>query len=135
MGSEKHTVSGFSQGPDLAHNLALVTEVKAGRRLIEDDKLWFLRQCARQQNQLSFTAGDHGVGAVCQSCNAEAFKRSLRYSAVARARPAKKAPVRCASHEHHCFNGEGKGADVHLRHISDETCALTDRIAVERLVA
>jgi hypothetical protein len=43
--------------------------------------------------------------------------------------------VRRAAHQHDGFNGEGKGADMDLRHISYDARSFADLVITERLVA
>src|SRR5262245_46295213 len=134
MSREKHPMSGLCQRTDLTHDLALIAEVQTGGGLIEDDELRFLRQRAREQNQLPFTAGNHGVGTARESPDTESLKRSLCHNTVLCARPAEKTSVRGAAHQDHRYHREGKSTDVHLWHISDDACALPNGIVLERSV-
>src|SRR5215831_18640600 len=132
MGGEKHAVPGFCQSTDLAHNFALVAEVKASGRFIEHDELRFLRQRACEQNQLAFATGDHGVGTICESIDAETLERSVRHNTILRTRPTEKASVCRAAHQQNRVHREGKSTDVHLWNISDDARPLADRIIVQR---
>src|SRR5262245_45848071 len=52
-----------------------------------------------------------------------------------RAWPAEQTAVRRAAHQNHCFHSECKGADMDLRHISDDTGPFPGRIVTQRPVA
>src|SRR5262249_43997075 len=90
---------------------------------------------ACKQNQLSFSAGNHGVWPRGKSCDAKAFERGSRDSMIFRARPAEQIAMCSTAHQNYGFNGECEGADVHLRNIGGDPRPLPDGIMIERLVA
>src|SRR5262249_20093960 len=52
-----------------------------------------------------------------------------------RRRSAEEIAMRRAAHQHYAIDGEGEGRHMHLRHVGDEPCTLTDGNACERASA
>src|SRR5262249_40691061 len=134
VGGEQNTVSGFGQCADFIHDLALIAKVEACGRLVEHNEPGLLRQGARKQNQLSFSAGNHRVRARGKRRDTKAFERGLGDSVIFRTRLAEQTAMCCTAHQNDGFNSECEGADVHLRNVCDDSRPLSDRVVIERLV-
>jgi hypothetical protein len=124
---EQHAQPALRQGADFAHDLALIAEVEACRRLVEHDETRFLCQRAGEQDELALAARDLRIGARREMRDAEARERGICRCNVARARSREQAQMRAASHQHDGLDRKRKRACVHLRDIADGARPLGDR--------
>src|SRR5499427_4326247 len=135
VGGEEDAVTRAGERADLAHDLALVAEVEVCGRLVEHDELRLLRKRARQQHELALAARDHRIGPQRKMRDTELVEHPRRHHPVARRWPAEEIAVRGAAHQHDAVDGEGEGRHMHLRHIGDEPCTLTNGNGRERASA
>src|SRR5918994_3573670 len=74
VGGEDDPEPSGRQRPDLAHHLALVAEIEARRRLVEDDEAGLLGERPSDEDELALAAGDQGVGALGEMADVEAVE-------------------------------------------------------------
>ena len=127
VGGKGHRGPCLREGAGLAHDLALIAEIEARRRLVEDHDPGLLRQGTSNQGELALAAGDHRIGSARQMRGPEAGHGGMGNVAILQRGARPNAAMRAAPHQHHVLDREGERACMDLRHVSNPTRPLADR--------